>query len=77
MKRLLLALLVSGVAISTVGQASASSDCVVWHSYYYDSPGGTYCGLRYVFCSGRIYTEGCQTNYYQEYRNYSCYCPEL
>jgi hypothetical protein len=77
MKRLLLALVVSGIAIittfTTPGQASA--DCVTYHYYYYTAPGGTYCGLTYVFCSGEVYQQGCQTPYYNEYYNSRCYCP--
>jgi hypothetical protein len=79
MKKLLLVLLVCGIAIMSGGQnqAVAAADCVVWHYYYYDYPGGTNCGLMYVFCSGNIYQQGCQTQYYNEYYNTRCYCPYL
>ena len=74
MKKLLLALLVSGTAILAVGQpASVSSDCLQSSYIYYEYPGGPVCGSAYFFCDGSFQQNGCITPHYQ-YRP-GCDCP--
>lgn len=74
MKRLLLALLVSGTAIFAAGRPSpASADCVQLRYYYYQYPGGPECGLTYVYCEREPVHSGCQTAYYNVYGG--CACP--
>jgi hypothetical protein len=76
MRRLLLALLVSGTAILAVGQApkvEAAKDCVHLRYYFYTGPGGTECGLMYLYCSGNQVQTGCETPYYTLYGG--CACP--
>jgi hypothetical protein len=76
MRRLLLALLVSGTAILAVGQAprvEAAKDCVHLRYYFYTGPGGTECGLTYVYCNAEPVHTGCETAYYTLYGG--CACP--
>jgi hypothetical protein len=79
MKRLLLALLLSATAITTVGQApelAAFDMCgprVYRAIYYYQYSGGPECGLTYQYCDGTPrYHEGCTTQYYDQY--FFCEC---
>ena len=80
MKRLILALLLSATAIATVGRAPEAeavyicSSGEVWRAfYYYQYPGGPECGLRYWYCEGTVYREGCTTSYYDT--TIFCGCP--
>jgi hypothetical protein len=41
--------------------------------YYYEYPGGPYCGLRYIYCNKPSYSEGCRTSYFNDYEY--CWCP--
>lgn len=41
--------------------------------YYYQYPGGPYCGLTHYFCDGWEAHQGCETQYYSEY--FWCECP--
>jgi hypothetical protein len=74
MKRLLFALLISGTSILAASQApKVEADCVYQRYYYYDAPGGTECGLTYVYCEAEPYHTGCKTPYYHLYAG--CACP--
>ncbi len=76
MRKLLLALLASGTAILAAGQApkvEAARDCVHLRYYYYTAPGGTECGLTYVYCNADPVHTGCETPYYNLYAG--CACP--
>ena len=75
MRRLLLALLVSGTAILAAGHAPkiVEADCVYLRYYYYTAPGGTECGLSYVYCNADPFHTGCETPYYHVYGG--CACP--
>jgi len=74
MKRLLLALLISGTAIVSLRQPTeALAACVHKATYYFEYPGGPECGLTYQYCNPPRYHEGCTTAYYEEY--YFCGCP--
>jgi hypothetical protein len=74
MKRLLLAVLVSGTAILAAGRVpKVEADCVYLRYYYYTAPGGTECGLTYVYCNATPYHTGCETPYYHLYGG--CACP--
>lgn len=73
MKKLALVLLLGATALFAMKEAPvASADCVHLRYYYYDVPGGTNCGLTYVFCNS-IYHQGCETPYYNVYAG--CACP--
>ncbi len=88
MKRLILAFLLSATAVATLGRAPhlAASICnpelgcyicspdQVWRAFYYrQSPGGPECGLKYFYCEGYSYHEGCTTSYYDT--AIFCGCP--
>jgi hypothetical protein len=81
MKKLFLALLLSITAIAAVGRAPravAAGICSpgqVWRAYYfYEYPGGPYCGLTYQYCEGPPrYHDGCTTAYYET--DVYCGCP--
>jgi hypothetical protein len=71
MKRLLLALLVSGVSITAVDQTSA--DCIWYKRYYSETPGGPTCGSLVFFCEAGPQYQDCQTPYYRQITG--CQCP--
>jgi hypothetical protein len=74
MKKLLFALLICGTAILAAGQTpKVEADCVYLRYYYYTAPGGTECGLMYVYCDAEPVRSGCQTPYYHLYGG--CACP--
>lgn len=64
MKRLLLALLVSGTALLAAGRPPvAAADCVHHRVFYYESVGGAQCGYSWVFCEAPTHHVGCTTSY--------------
>lgn len=73
MKRLLLALLVSGTALIAAGQAPIASASCVHRAYYYYDSSGTWCGTMFTYCDQLPYYEGCTTNTYDVYAG--CACP--
>lgn len=74
MKKLLLALLVSGTAILAASQpAPVSANCVAEWYRYFQYPGGPACGSTAYFCDGSVYQNGCTTPYFQYY--IGCTCP--
>ena len=40
--------------------------------YFYEYPGGPYCGLRYIYCNKPYYHDGCWTPYFNSYEY--CWC---
>lgn len=84
MKTLLLAFLLSGPLMTPANpEPKTTGPCgyneVYKATYYYQSPGGTECGLTYQYCytsppSPPRYQEGCKTAYYDEWYA-QCYCP--
>jgi hypothetical protein len=76
MKKLLLALLVSGTAIFAAGQPSpASADCIHHRIFYYETSdkSGSSCGYSWVYCNAPTYHVGCTTSYYTIVSG--CICP--
>jgi hypothetical protein len=81
---LFLALLISGSAMTPANPTPATNGfwptCgyneVYKATYYYNSPGGTECGLTYQYCyaSTPKYHEGCTTQYYDTWYA-QCECP--
>jgi hypothetical protein len=86
MKTLLLAFLISGSLMTPANQVPqptwetfppCGTNQVYKAIYYYNSPGGSECGLTYQYCyvsSPPRYHEGCTTAYYDEWYA-QCYCP--
>lgn len=86
MNSLLLALVMSAVTTAPMSQTpqlsanqvvSQGSQCstnqVHMGVYYYEYPGGPYCGLTYIYCNKPQYHEGCTTGTFTEYEY--CWCP--
>lgn len=86
MNSLLLALVMSAATIAPMNQTpqlsvdpvvSQGSQCgynqVHIGEYYYEYPGGPYCGLRYIYCNQPSYYDGCRTEYFNSYEY--CWCP--
>ena len=53
--------------------SQCNSNQVYMAEYYYEYPGGPYCGLRYIYCDKPYYQEGCWTSTYNAYEY--CWCP--
>ena len=74
MKRLLLALLVSTIAITASGQTPKGGACSYWRvRVFYQYAGGPACGKTFYYCDRRPEVTGCQTAYYDE--TIWCGCP--
>jgi len=77
MKRFLLALLMAGITLVVVDQASPASAADCWYLtyHYYDNPDriGHPCGAFISFCDAPPYWEGCSTPYYELYYG-GCQC---
>lgn len=56
-----------------VPEGSCNYPTVHRAEYFYEYPGGPYCGLRYLYCDHIYYWEGCWTQYYNDYE--FCACP--
>ncbi len=85
MNSLLLALAMSAATIAPMNQtpqlstdpvvsqgARCSTNQVTVAEYFYEYPGGPYCGLRYIYCNKPSYSEGCYTPYFNSYEY--CWC---
>lgn len=77
MKRFLLALLMAGITLVVVDQASpaSASGCYYVTYHYYDNPAllGHPCGAFISYCEQGPYWEGCSTPYYVVYYG-GCQC---
>ena len=76
MKRLLLALLMTGITLVVADQApNVSASCFYKTYHYYDNPSlsGSPCGAWIIYCDELPYREGCVTEYYEIYYGCGCY----